>query len=125
MPLKVIPIGVEGYISSFVTQQTDCGDSDNPWLLTTDIGQIINITLIDFASPTSGEYEEKGHSCVVYATIREENGAVTSTVCGGQGRRVSAVFLSASNSVEIRLASKIIQQGSGERHFLLKYTSKE
>ena len=111
----------EGYLSSFVTQQTGCGNLENPWLLRVSHGQRINITLIDFTSANS-EYQSKNdHLCNVYATIKDGNGAVTHTVCGGTGRKVTPVFMSVTNNVEIKITSKSNQM-KNEGHFLLKYT---
>ena len=126
MPMSVDEVGTTGYISSFVTQKTSCGDTDNPWLITADVGQRINVTLIDFVSTLASDNgsPKENFECDVYATIREENGAVTNTVCGGQKRKTVPVFLSTSNSVEIKLVGRSIQQGNSEGHFLLQYTSK-
>ena len=123
-PISLTNFGDEGYISSFITQKTSCGDSNNPWLLTADIGQRINITLIDFVSDGLGDNNEKDYKCIVYGTIRDESSAVTNTVCGGSGKKIVPAFLSASNIVEIRLVGKAIQFGSSEGQFLLKYISK-
>ena len=118
-------VNSEGYISSYVTQKTGCGDSDNPWLLTADVGQRINITLIDFAAATENGSDEDDSQCNVYATIRDNRGtAVVNTVCGGQKKKLIPVFISTSNSVEIKLVGKSIQQGYNEGQFLLKFTSK-
>ena len=48
--ISLANVGTEGCISSYITQKTGCGDSDNSWLLTANVGQRINITLIDFVS---------------------------------------------------------------------------
>ena len=125
-PITLTNIGTEGYISSYITQKTSCGDKDNPWLISADIGQRINITLIDFVNIGSKDSgEEANYKCTVYGTIRDGNGAVTNTVCGGSGKKIIPVFLSTSNSIEVRLISKPVQQNSNDGHFLLKYTSKK
>ena len=84
-------------------------------------GQRINITLIDFTSANSEYQSSNDHLCNVYATIKEGNGAVTHTVCGGRERKVTPVFMSVTNNVEIKIISKSTR-GKNEGHFLLKYT---
>ena len=118
-------VNSEGYISSYVTQKTSCGDSDNPWLLSADVGQRINITLVDFAITTGNSNDKNDFQCDVYAIIRDGSStAITNTVCGGQKKNIVPVFISTSNSVEIKLVGKSIQQGNNEGQFLLKFTSK-
>lgn len=112
-------MGLEGYLSSYVTQQTQCGNSDNPWILTVSGGQRINIVLLDFANNIQSSTPTVAHDCVVYATIKDSSETVTHTVCGGGGKRTTPVFISVSNSVEIRLN---VKQSKPDGHFLLKYT---
>ena len=114
-------LGTEGFISSYVTQHTGCGNTDHPWLLKAAVGQRINITLIDFTSDQATTHEADANLCMVYATIREGvNGAITYTVCGGRKQKVVSVFLSTSNIVEIRIISKSKQTNSNGQ-FLLKF----
>ena len=121
MPIRITDVGTEGYIANYVTEKTSCGDADNPLLLTVDEGQRINITLIDFASYDSNGNEEASSECIVYATIRDGNGAVRNFVCGGGPKQILPVFVSTTNNVEIQLVN---QQKTAERQFLLKYTSR-
>ena len=85
------------------------------------IGQKINITLIDFTNDKAAPQETDTNVCKVYATIKEGNGAVTHTVCGGRGQKVVPVFMSVSNVVEIRIISKLKHINNYEGQFLLKY----
>ena len=121
VPVTLSTDKAEGYLSSFITQQTGCGNAENPWLLRVGHGQRINITLIDFTSANS-EYQSIYHQlCNIYATIKDGNGAVTHTVCGGRGRKVTPVFISVTNNVEVKITSKSNQM-KNDGHFLLKYT---
>lgn len=61
------------------------------------------------------------HECVVYATIRDGDAPMASTVCGGRGQKETLVFTSASNTVTIQLTNRL-QQGTFNSHFLLQYT---
>ena len=107
-----------------MTEKTGCGDSDNPWLLTVDEGQMINITLIDFANTNKNENDETSNKCIVYAIIRDGKGAVRNVVCGGGPRKIVPVFMSTSNRVEIQLVNRLNQPNKAEGQFLLKYSSK-
>ena len=114
-------LGTEGFISSYVTQHSRCGDADHPWLLKAAVGQRINITLIDFTIDQVAAHEVDANLCMVYATIREGiNGGIVHTVCGGRKQKFVPVFMSASNIVEIRIISKPKQTNSNGQ-FLLKY----
>ena len=123
VPVTLSTDKAEGYLSSFITQQTGCGNVENPWLLRVGHGQRINITLIDFTSANSEYQSDHDHLCNVYATIKDGNGAVIHTVCGGRRKKVTPVFMSVANNVEIKITSKSTR-GKNEGHFLLKYTGK-
>lgn len=117
----------EGYLSSYVAQQTGCGSVDSPWSLEVARGQTITLTLLDFSyyrSQTAGGAEI--NVCFVYATIREGSSQVAQTVCGHRGNRIERIFISSSNSVEIRLVVSSLAKASTDAngHFLIKYTGK-
>ena len=124
MPIQISNVGAEGYIASYVTQTTSCGDFNNPWVLTVDEGQRINITLIDFTSINAKEHIDNNEICIVYATIRDVKSIVRNVVCGGGQTKTTPVFMSASNSVEIHLVYPVNKQQKTEHIFLLKYSSK-
>ena len=46
---------ISGYIASSVTEVTGCGDSNCPWRLTAPNGLHFNISLYDFAVPSTSE----------------------------------------------------------------------
>ena len=48
----VIP-SPHGYLSSTVTQETQCGSPETPYLIRLNAGQKLNVTLIDFDVPTT------------------------------------------------------------------------
>ena len=111
----------EGYLSSYLAQQTGCGYYEHPWILRAGIGQRINLTLIDFTISQPAMQETDGNLCLVYATIRESNGAITHPVCGGRRQKVVPVFMSVSNTVEIKVVAKLKQTTNNGAQFLLKY----
>ncbi len=113
---------MEGYVASSVATNTGCGDVSRPWILVAGVGQRINITLIDFANSVSSDKSNEDYECNVYATIKDGDGGITHTVCGGGHKRISPVFLSSSHIIEIRLVGKSIQQNNNDGQYLLKYT---
>ena len=100
-----------GYISSHVTQTNGIGNNDCPWTVQVGQGQTIQLTLLDFSSLTTDDT-----SCYQYATIRERSVGAITTVCS-TSERLSSIYTSVSNQLEIRLMSS-----TGEhRPFMIKY----
>ena len=70
--------GRSGSISSQVTEDTGCGQTDSPWTIQVGIGQRINITLHDFSfeasqypetAVPSGDRDELDESAAIAATV--------------------------------------------------------
>ena len=38
-----------GYISSLISDETGCGGTEAPWIIRAEVGQVIEVTLLDFA----------------------------------------------------------------------------
>ena len=119
----IVPkVGSEGYISSYVSQQTGCGSKDIPWILKVGAGQRLNITLIDFTgNQLTKQPMPLEHTCIIYASIRDGSGPAKLPVCGGTGRKMTPVFESRSNSVEIGINAVKQQNVKNYGQFLLKY----
>lgn len=80
-------------------------------------GQQINLTLHDYAlQNTSGD--PKSH-CHVYAILKERAVGKSTTLCGGR-ERLQQVYLSATNTVEVRILP--VSPGRA-RYFMLEYQS--
>lgn len=120
----------EGYLSSYVAQQTGCGSVDSPWSLEVAKGQTLILTLLDFSyyrsQTTAAGGGAETNVCVVYATIREGSSQVAQMVCGHRGKRMERIFISSLNSLEIRLVVSSLTRASTDAngHFLIKYTGK-
>ncbi|ELU00788.1 hypothetical protein CAPTEDRAFT_220546 [Capitella teleta] len=112
----------EGFISSLVAEESSCGKNDlRPWIITVDKGQQINVTLYDFSPNASLAPDHFPQVCKVYATIRETEDSRSSatTVCGYMGR-ITPMYLSATNQIQIRLMSS----ASGNKpKYLLRYNT--
>ena len=120
---KTQTISASGYISSHVTTETGCGSVDKPWQLKVGSGQRINITLFDFSFATSGRNSagDQTHVCTVYAIVKETvSGGQTRTVCGGKYREAN-VYLSLTNSLEIRVIGKRQKDDDDNVSFMLRY----
>ncbi len=113
----LLPPTQNGYISSLVARESSCGSVTNPWLIQTQPGQRINLTLYDFALH-SRQAGGQGSVCMVHATIREvEPSGHSATVCSGKSR-VSHAWISSANRVEIRVVDS---RPENDDHFLIKY----
>ena len=125
-----------GYIASVVTEETGCGSQQNPWVITAQAGQKINITLFDFgisgnfntsSNPgaiTAGNSNKRTNYpvyCQQYARIEEKDVARSTIVCGGE-RREKNVYISVTNEVEVHVMNR---RTIGQQHyFILKYNGK-
>lgn len=99
--------------------------ADCPWSIRMQPHQRINISLFDFSAPPGegivnfdvGRTAPPGE-CIDYGVVSEGWGRVQSNVsiCGGR-RRQSAVYVSNSHSVEIRIRNSFQRP----YYFLLKY----
>jgi len=60
--------GVDQYLASIVTEETDCGSLDRPWTLRAPPGQTIHIRLLSFQTalrPTSDAQHDEPRVCQV------------------------------------------------------------
>jgi len=102
-----------------------------PWRIEAPSGSRIKFTLYDFATGTPYHPAESGatsvgsahsaHVCHHYGVIKEVG--KTETMCGRR-QRVSEVYVSLTNSVEVRLSRQALRkEGGGEdkSYFLLHY----
>ncbi len=95
-----------GNISSFVTDETGCGGSQNPWRIQASAGQSIKLTLLDFGPADPAEH------CKVYAIVKDLDTAKPDTICGGVLRDPDVY----SHAVDIRIITR-----DQTAHFLLQY----
>ncbi len=61
----------EGYLASVTTETTGCGSNDSPWLVKTESGQTIKLTLLDFAVSHMVYNQGMPSTCLVYVTIKD------------------------------------------------------
>ncbi|KAK2139863.1 hypothetical protein LSH36_1584g00039, partial [Paralvinella palmiformis] len=101
--------------SSYIVHTKGCGLQRNPWIISANPGQTIQLNLIDFSTnPQSSNLV----SCrSVYGFIIEKSLGINQTICGGRHREM-ALYTSKTNSIQIHLV-KNNKENNGE--FLIKY----
>nr|UCK81584.1 Gal-binding and CUB domains containing receptor 16 [Arenicola marina] len=123
--------GHSGYLSSWVTEQTGCGSTDCPWMVTADGGQTVRLSLVDFGKYTAEADRDTG-TCKVYVVIRDTGSPKeTTTMCGGRRGHLADSqdsFVSKGNEVEIRIMGNARMKdgaasdgGNLGNYFLLRY----
>ena len=120
---RVVITEPTGYIANAVTEETNCGGIDSPWLLRVSPGQRLNLTLLDYGALMSREQHTGIHVCQVLAVVKEKaRGGSSETICTGS-RREETIYMSTSNEVEIRIVFKA-KRGDKERYFLIHYNGR-
>jgi len=109
---------LEGYISSYVVRIKGCGLTQNPWIISANPGQTIQLKMIDFSTnPQSSNLV----SCrSVYGFILERALGINQTICGGRYREM-ALYRSKTNSIQIHFRKR---ERENNEEFLIKYKSK-
>ena len=104
----------DGYLSSHVTETSGAGSVDCPWNVRAELGQRIKLTLLDFSGLTGKN--PTSQQCNVYATIKEPTAGVSETVCGTR-ERVTIIYTSDSNQVQVRL----VPRGKDNKAFVIRH----
>ena len=113
-----------GYLASSVSMETGCGSAASPWIIEAELGQRINLTLLDFTAFSirlSSPYEipETTASlgvCHDLLVIRDGTNDVRISNCEVRPR-VSAVYTSTTNAIEVQI---LAHRGFGTQ-FLVQY----
>lgn len=122
-----------GYLSNFVAEEYGYGSSSCPWHIALSPGERVNITLIDFyaqqAADSRGATADASSSstgfqhCSLYALLTESSSTPHSfRVCGGD-RRERNVFISRTNSVEVKIMKRVTAPSMADKnvYFLLQF----
>ena len=110
-----------GYISNYITEGSGIGATHCPWRLSVAPGQRINFTLFDFFTWTEdGFYSSHPGSdaCTTVGIIREEGRTKEIRTCH-QFHRISQIFTSSSNTVDVELIHPVSMKK--KIYILLKY----
>ncbi len=107
----------DGFLSSLMADETQCGSLSHPWVIEISEGQTVKISLLDF---TAGEqsYDSQGGICDAYGYISEPDLGTNTSICGGVARE-REILTSSSSRVQIQITP--VQARGGAAQFLLKY----
>lgn len=123
----------KGYLGSIVTLDSrissQCGNSRCPWYLQVPPGQVVNLTMVDSEKHVMSNHQGAGgrHSSLIsdssschkkYVTVKERANPKDFYYCGGRGR-VSHLYLSVSNTIEIHINDDQLSNVGGQ--FLIYY----
>lgn len=137
-----------GYLSTLVTNERGYGNMECPYRIEVPRGHRINLTLIDFATPTGPLIDPPSHglsdpqsgkspvngavygpeyaqqskrTCYQYAMIIETSVSTRYiTICGGD-RRERNIYTSISKAIDIRILTKKTEELAADYHFLLRF----
>ena len=108
--------GPEGYISAAVAKDTGAGSLKCPWKISVQLGQRINISIVDFHPVTDTI------NCIPLAYIVDVTSKENRTVCK-PNERSQQVYVSTGNSVQIQMITASTSLNNQEA-FLLHYGGK-
>ncbi len=110
-----------GTLSSSVTDETNCGSPQSPWVIEGAPGQRIDLSLVNFGWTVSGNNQSTGGACQLFGHIIERSLNINRSLCGGSTRE-SHLYTSMSNVIEIHVLSVALRHAKS--NFLLKYSGK-
>ena len=112
-----------GYLGSVIAEESGCGSSRSPWLITALEGQQVNITLYDFSTDHGTDVQRypAGSECVQYGVIEEPETGVRMAVCRGN-KRVRHLYQSRANNLLVHITQD--RDGKTSGYFLIKFESR-
>ena len=126
---------MSGYFTSALTEERGPGSSQCPWMIESQTGQRINVTLYSFAQLSSGADEEDDQGrprpsygplrpdvCFEIAVLRYGDTKKPVTVCGDEHRQVPLLWTE-HNAVSIEIPNPKLVQSLGT--FVFHYQGRE
>ncbi len=107
-----------GTLSSSVTDETNCGSPQSPWVIEGAPGQRIDLSVVNFGWTASSNNQSTGGACQLFGHIIERSLNINRSLCGGSTRE-SHLYTSMSNVIEIHILPMRLRQIRA--NFLLKY----
>ena len=100
------PLYISGQTQSGDGASRRCGTKDHPWTLEAQVGQRIDVSLVDFTASTTSEPRPRrdGDCRVKYGYIVDKAARRNVSICGDGPVRDRAVYVSQSSSVYLVLA---------------------
>ena len=121
VPVTSSPLHIAGH-AAVANAQLHCGTKTQPWLLEAPGGQRINISLLDFTPAPKGSNALTVDCVRQYGYVIDKStiGKKNVSVCvSTQSQRLSNVYVSKSNTVELVLLSHFQHVGA-DINFLVK-----
>ena len=118
-PEDVVVESKAGYLSSLISRDTSCGHAKSPWVLTSQPGQRIELSLVDFSwenSSMSADNSESQNCVQNYGYILDSESDDFVYICGGTVRK-RQLYLSESHTIQVVLDPQALQK----YNFLLQY----
>jgi len=81
-----------------------CGTKLQPWLIVAPPGQQISVNLLDFGSKVNTQMTGQQNNCHGY--IIDKSAKKNSSICGFSKERVTAVYISHSNVIDLVLNAR-------------------
>ncbi len=110
-----------GTLSSSVTDVTNCGSPQSPWVIEGAPGQRIDLSVVNFGWTASSNNQSTAGACQLFGHIIERSLNINRSLCGGSTRE-SHLYTSMSNVIEIHVLPT--RSRLTKANFLLKYTGK-
>ncbi len=110
-----------GTLSSSVTDESNCGSPQSPWVIEGAPGQRIDLSMVNFGWTASSNNQSTGGACQLFGHIIERSLNINRSLCGGSTRE-SHLYTSMSNVIEIHVLSVALRHAKS--NFLLKYSGK-
>ncbi len=110
-----------GTLSSSVTDETNCGSPQSPWVIEGAPGQRIDLSVVNFGWTASTNNQTTGGACQLFGHIIERSLNINRSLCGGSARE-SHVYTSMSNVIEVHILP--IKDRINKASFLIKYSGK-
>ncbi len=110
-----------GTLSSSVTDETNCGSPQSPWVIEGAPGQRIDLSVVNFGWTASSNNRSTGGACQLFGHIIERSLNINRSLCGGSTRE-SHLYTSMSNVIEIHVLPTRLRPA--RNNFLIRYSGK-
>ena len=110
-----------GYLASHVSIATGQGSSRCPWVIPLSRGQVVNITLHNFLSPSSPAAKVHPNACYKVLRVEQRGNSHDVRLCTHDAREKHVLI---SYDFDIKLAFGVKSDIEKVGHFVVHYTGK-
>ena len=110
--------------ASSLTSKSSCGTRLQPWIVESRVGQQINVSLLDFSTPSPEKTKNEGPDtpqCLMYGYILDKSAEKNISICSFGKERESFVHLSKTNSLELILISNQQSDAALNFNYLVRF----